>query len=121
MKRAGRLLSLDILKAVCIFLVIITHCPFSDQQKIALLFSIWVYPAVPVSLTIMGFNFYNSANKIYDSECDLTYEKWYTKKVFIPKFLHFLIPYIIAMGISLIYLLPHKNFTTMCEFLDGEG
>ena len=48
---------LDVLKGICILLVILNHFEWEKEQALHLLFPFWMNPAVPIFMIISGFLF----------------------------------------------------------------
>lgn len=100
-----RYISVDLLKVICASFVILNHSPFSGEQTHSLLFPFWVYQAVPIFMVLMGFNLYNSCMR--GTHGNDGYEVLYSKKIFLPKLLKLILPYVAAMGILFTYLISH--------------
>lgn len=55
--------TLDILKGICLILVIITHYPFSDEVRLKCLFDFWVVMAIPLCMLVTGYLYSQSFNR----------------------------------------------------------
>ena len=51
----SRMRTLDVLKGVCIVLVILTHFKWSKDERLLLLFPFWVEMAVPIFMIVSGY------------------------------------------------------------------
>lgn len=52
---SNRIVILDILKFICIVMVIVTHYEWTDEQRRQLLFPYWIDMEVPVFMLISGY------------------------------------------------------------------
>lgn len=86
-----RYLSLDVLKAISIILIILTHVNVTDAQRSELLYNFWVYPAVPIFMVISAFNY-----------TERGVESWFSSGVFLKRCGRLLIPYVIVFAIEII-------------------
>lgn len=84
-----RLAMLDYIKAVCIIFVIVTHLPWSDEQRSFLLFPFYIDQAVPVFMVISGYAYTRSACK--RGICSV--RDWFSPPSFVPKLSRVLFPY----------------------------
>lgn len=74
-KSAGRLVSLDILKAFAAMAVIVNHISWTGISKTVFLYRFWISPAVPIFITITAF--------LYSRTMEKTgFVLWYSKKNF---------------------------------------
>ena len=89
---------IDILKGLCILMVIVTHCNWSDDQRRFFLFPFWIDMAVPIFMLITGYVYTKSFIK---NEIE-TLDDAYNKKYLIKNFIRYTVPYIIAFAIEFI-------------------
>lgn len=104
-------LKFDFIKMICIFMVIITHVSFSDNQKSCFVFPYFIYMAVPVFMIISG---YMNA-KSWDKKNIQNIKTWFSKKIFLSKVITILIPFTVIFIIEffLIYFIQNIKFSPL--------
>lgn len=80
---------LDLLKGLCIILVIITHCSWNDDERVKLLFPFWVDMAVTIFMIVSGYVGTLSLNRK-----NLSLLNMYSPKEVLKKLLRYTVPYI---------------------------
>lgn len=86
--------SLDILKGICVVLIILTHTSLTNVQKKEMFAPFWIWAAVTLYMIISGYNYcrnYKSVNE------------WFQKDVFSRRAGRIIFPYIIALIIEFCY------------------
>ena len=53
----------DIIKGICIFLVVMTHLPWTAEERLLFYFPLWVEMAVPLFMLVSGFLYAKSFRK----------------------------------------------------------
>jgi peptidoglycan/LPS O-acetylase OafA/YrhL len=79
---------LDVLKGICILLVILTHFKWEKEQALNLLFPFWMNPAVPIFMIISGFVYSESFKRKQVS----TFKEAYSVKGVVDKIIRYTIP-----------------------------
>lgn len=111
---------LDVLKGICILLVILIHIDFTESQRLWLLFPFWVNPAVPIFMIISGY-----VNTLSFEKNDVTALKTaYAPKGILTKYLRFTVPLVLFFPLELLltrfvlnYHLPFWH--TLFKFATG--
>ncbi len=114
---------LDVLKGICILLVILTHFDWTEPERLKYLFPFWMNPAVPVFMIISGYLFAESFKRKNVTK----FREAYNLKQIINKIIRYTIPLILIYGIEVVLkiyvakqeLSASKIFTTF--FLGGFG
>jgi fucose 4-O-acetylase-like acetyltransferase len=109
---------IDILKAIGMILVIITHYNWSDREKLNYLFPFWVSPAVPVFIIISGYVYSMS----YERNGIKTLSDCYRYRFVINKLIRYTIPFVMAYFVEVIFDIISGNFTfynMLVKFIDG--
>jgi len=100
--------SLDYLKTISIFMVIVTHLSFTAISRKTLLFPYWIDMAVPFFFIISGYMYSLS----WEKRELRNLKDWFGCKNFLDKFLRIFLPYIIIFGIEiLLFRILHRNVT----------
>lgn len=81
---------LDVLKGICILLVILTHFDWTEAQRLKYLFPYWMNPAVPIFMIISGYLYSES----FKRKEVTTFSKAYAFSGIIDKVLRYTIPLI---------------------------
>lgn len=89
-----RIEGIDLLKAVSIIFIIITHFDWQENERVTALFPFYIDIAVPIFMTITGFNFFESFERNQSSIF-----KWQLKRL-----KRVLIPWIISLIVQIILL-----------------
>ncbi len=97
--KPGRLDALDILKALCIFMVVLTHCEFTAEDRTRLLFPFWVDMAVPLFMVISGFTYSLSSEKRGMSSV----LEWFETKNFRAKFTRIVGPFLAVFAVETVF------------------
>lgn len=114
---------LDVLKGICILLVILTHFDWVEPQRLKYLFPYWMNPAVPIFMIISGYVFAES----FKRKNVETFKEAYNLKSIIDKVIRYTIPLIIIYAIEVpIKLFALKQTIPWTElvsqfFLGGYG
>lgn len=98
----------DIMKAICIIFVIITHFNWTDIERVQYGFAFWIDMAVPVFMILSGYLWansygYHNFNSFWDT---------FNAEYIIQKILRFTIPYVFIYIIDMLYL----TFVESMEF-----
>ena len=95
-----RLSHLDVFKGICILFIIITHCNWTVQQRLWLLFPFWIDMAVPVFMIITGYvSAMSATRKRYGLK------EAYSPKEILCKWLRFVVPFIPVWLVQVVFLL----------------
>ena len=54
---------IDVIKGICILLVILTHFDWIEAERLKCFFPYWMNPAVPIFMIISGYVFTESYKK----------------------------------------------------------
>ena len=114
---------LDVLKGICILLVIFTHFEWSREQTLNLLFPFWVNPAVPIFIIISGYVYAKS----FERKQILTLKEAYSLKNVVDKLIRYSVPLLMIYPIEiLLKILVVKKKVTVGNmvlnlFLGGYG
>lgn len=87
---------LDVLKGICILLVILTHFDWVEPQRLQYLFPYWMNPAVPIFMIISGYVFTES----FKRKNVETFKEAYNLKSIMDKVIRYTIPLIIIYAIE---------------------
>jgi len=87
--------SIDLIKGICILLVIFTHYTWDNYEQLRFLFPFWVDMAVPVFMIISGYVYAKSYLKH-----DVSIEDAYSMRFVSDKIIRYTIPYLIAFSIE---------------------
>lgn len=98
----GRNPVIDILKGICIIMVIINHLPLEGKQQLHYLFPFWVFMAVPVFMIISGYVYSISFEKRHINSFNEAYKYQYIVKNIIRYTIPFLIAYIFQIMFQII-------------------
>lgn len=88
---------LDVLKGICILLVILTHFDWVEPQRLKYLFPFWMNPAVPVFMIISGYVFSESFKRKNVS----TLKEAYNLKGILDKVIRYTMPLILIYAVEL--------------------
>lgn len=80
----------DVLKGICILIVIVTHCNWTAQERLAFFFPYWINMAVPVFMVVTGFLYANSVNAAK------SFRDLYSFEILSGKVLRLAVPFTIA-------------------------
>ena len=89
---------LDVLKGICILLVILTHFKWEKEQALNLLFPFWMNPAVPIFMIISGFVYSESFKRKQVS----TFKEAYSAKGVVDKIIRYTIPVVMIYVIEIL-------------------
>lgn len=93
---------LDVMKGVCILLVILTHFDWVEAQRLQYLFPYWMNPAVPVFMIISGY----VSTESYKRKNIESFKQAYTLKGILDKVIRYTVPllmvYIIEVPLKMI-------------------
>ena len=95
------------LKALCIILVIICHCNFTDQERLNFTFPYIINTAVPFFMLITAFNYSNSYLKNNISNM----QQMYNPTLIFNRLKRLAIPYFIIVLIQWFFIAPHTHYT----------
>ena len=87
---------IDVLKGICILIVIITHYNWDKGERLKYLFPFWVEMAVPVFMIISGYVSSKSFEKKQINKLAQAYEPF----LILSKILRYTIPFIIVYMLS---------------------
>lgn len=87
---------LDVLKGICILLVILTHFDWVEPERLKYLFPFWMNPAVPIFMIISGYVFAESFKRKDVS----TFKEAYNLKGIVDKVIRYTVPLIIIYAIE---------------------
>ena len=79
---------LDVLKGICILLVILTHFDWVEAERLRYLFPFWMNPAVPIFMIISGYVFTESFKRKNVS----TFKEAYNAKGIVDKVIRYTVP-----------------------------
>ncbi len=97
-KPGNRSLLIDSIKGLCILFVVITHFPWSSEQRTLLLFPFWIDMAVPVFMLLSGYLTANSMEKNHVS----SFEECYHSKRILKSIVRLTSPYLIAYFVEML-------------------
>lgn len=89
---------LDVLKGICILLVILTHFEWEKEQALKLLFPFWMNPAVPIFMILSGFVYSESFKRKQVS----TFKEAYSVKGVVDKIIRYTIPVVMIYTIEIL-------------------
>ena len=97
----------DVLKGICIVFIIITHLPWSDEQRLYYLFPYWINMAVPIFMIISGYVYAlsykrNQVTSIGDA---------YSIKNVISKIIRYTLPFVLFFVIEVSLLVLTDSYT----------
>lgn len=98
---------LDVLKGICILLVILTHFDWVEADRLRYFFPFWMNPAVPVFMIISGYVYTES----YKRKNVEHLKQAYALKGIMDKFIRYTVPLIIIFAIEV----PVKIFVLKQE------
>ena len=106
---------LDVLKGICILLVILTHFDWVEAERLQYLFPYWMNPAVPVFMIISGYLFTASFQKKgVDS-----FKKAYELKGIVDKVIRYTVPLLIIFAIEVpLKMVVFERMLTIPEILN---
>ena len=87
---------IDVLKGICIIIVVFTHASWTTDQRLKLLFPFWIDMAVPFFMLVSGYVYTKSFQKNGIETLDSAYNKKYLLK----NFIRYTIPYFVAFMID---------------------
>ena len=106
---------LDVLKGICILLVILTHFDWVEAERLRYLFPYWMNPAVPVFMIISGYVFTESFKRKDVS----TWKEAYNLKSIVDKAIRYTVPLLIIYTIEVpLKMLVFQKTLTMGEILN---
>jgi peptidoglycan/LPS O-acetylase OafA/YrhL len=109
---------LDILKGICILMVVLTHYNWTGDETLKLLFPFWVAMAVPVFIIISGYVYTLSYERNGISEMSGCYGYRFVAN----KLIRYLIPYSAVCIIDLAVMILNKSVNpwgVLVSFFDG--
>lgn len=101
---------LDVLKGICILLVILTHFEWTEAQELKYLLPFWMSPCVPIFMITSGYVY----SKSYVRKEISSFEKAYNPKGLIDKIIRYSVPMFIVYAIVIylrIYVFEHEMGT----------
>ncbi len=112
--------NLDVIKGICILMVVFTHYNWEDKQRLVFLFPFWIDMAVPIFMVVTG---YVSAVS-YKRKGSYSIKRAYKPGLLLSKCLRYIIPFIPAfiVGILLHIFGKHESFTmigVIKDFITG--
>lgn len=100
---------LDVLKGICILLVILTHFDWVEAERLKYFFPYWMNPAVPIFMIVSGYVYTESFKRKNVS----TFKEAYALKGILDKAIRYTVPllmiYVIEVPLKLIIF--EKKFT----------
>lgn len=96
MSKKVRMSSIDVLKGVCIILVILTHFSWTDNERLKYLFPFWVGMAIPIFMIISGY--VNSLS--YERHNIIDMSKAYDVYSIIDKIIRFSLPFTVVFVVD---------------------
>ena len=111
---------LDVLKGICILLVILTHFEWTTSEHLKYFFPFWMNPAIPIFMIISGYVYSES----YKRKSISTFAQAYSLKNILDRIIRYTIPliliYIIEIPLKiLIYQTPLNIGQIFHQFLGG--
>lgn len=103
--RTERYHKYDVMKAICIIFVIITHFKWTDLERMQYGFAFWLDMAIPVFMILSGYLWANS----YSCHDFNSFWDAFDSEYIIHKILRFSIPYIFIYVIDMLYLTFVEN------------
>ncbi len=98
--------SIDFIKGIAILFVVFTHYQWTDEQRLKLLFQFWISMAVPAFMIISGFVY----SKSYSKHKINTFEKAYSVKGILNKYLRYTLPFAVTFIIEeILFALTGRN------------
>ncbi len=88
---------LDVLKGICIIMIIITHYKWTKIERNILLFPFWVNMAVPIFMIISGYVYAKS----YSRKSIDTLKEAYSPRNMVNKIIRFSVPFIVILAIEI--------------------
>ncbi len=112
--------AVDFLKGICVLFVIITHCAWSDAERLTFLFPFWIDMAVPMFMILSGYVSTLSLMKKDVQHLD----ECYSLRGITTKLLRFVLPFLLpfAFGQWVFFTLDNHAFswrTLLNAFLNG--
>ena len=107
--------SLDYLKVISIFMIVVTHLGFSAITRKNLLFPYWIDMAVPIFFIISGYVYSLSSDKRKLKGI----KDWFKFDNFIDKFLRIFIPYVIIFIIEVLLYKINNRDIFLREIING--
>lgn len=114
---------LDVIKGVCILLVILTHFDWVESERLTYLFPYWMNPAVPMFMILSGYVYTES----FQRKKVESFQQAYNKKGIIDKIIRYTVPlvmvYIIEIPLRLIMFPDSLDVWMVIQnfFLGGFG
>lgn len=106
---------LDVLKGICIILVILEHVNWTGEEQLKFLFPFWRDLAVPCFMVISGY----VASLAFDKNKIDSIGKAYTRETICRKVLRYTIPFSMIYFVELIIGLPGGIWSKISIFLRG--
>ena len=115
----GKLTSMDVLKGICIILVVFTHSNWTGAERLELFFPFWVEMAVPIFMFISGYLYSLS----YDRHNVTSFSDAYDSSYLMKKVIRFTIPFLIIFICELFFDGTHKTLALFPNsfFRGGRG
>ena len=88
---------LDVLKGICILLVILTHFDWVEAERLKYFFPYWMNPAVPIFMITSGYVYTES----FKRKNVATFQQAYALKGIIDKVIRYTVPLILIMIIEI--------------------
>lgn len=122
-KAGGRVLSLDMIKGLCIVMVILTHVPLTNEVKKAIFYPFTILPAVPMFLMCSIYAF-----SLTEDRKNGDIFTWFSSRTFWRRANRFLFPFLFSVGIIIAGLVLLSNLRRLAfasffklVFLGGRG
>jgi len=102
---------IDYLKAVCIFMVIITHYEWED--KTTPFFTLIIAMAVPIFMLLTSYNFSMS----FERKTHGRFRELYQKNILMPRLIRFTLPFLMIYGAELVLRAMEGQIYSLKEIL----
>lgn len=88
---------IDVLKGICVLLVVITHYSWSEAERLKYLFPFWVDMAVPIFMIISGYVYAQS----FKRRNVVRIEEAYVLRDIVYRILRYTVPYVVIFVIAM--------------------
>lgn len=112
--------NIDVLKGICMIMVIFSHYPWTMQERDTLLFPFWIDMAVPIFMVISGY----IHAKTYEKYGANSLQEVYSSKLIVKSLIRYTLPYLFIYVLQVIYygVIMKKGMTVLdilLIFLNG--
>ncbi|SDB54384.1 Peptidoglycan/LPS O-acetylase OafA/YrhL, contains acyltransferase and SGNH-hydrolase domains [Pseudobutyrivibrio sp. YE44] len=107
--------TLDIIKGICILMIIITHFPLEDGENLKFLYPFWIDMAVPMFMVITGYVYTLS----YDKKKVESWQAAYSVSLLLDRFIRYTIPFAILFVPEVIFQKLVGNVTSVGDVVSG--